>query len=102
MNLFVLFLFCLFFVVMGLSRVASGVDTLILPDRRSQGCLADSDRHPQKDPPGTPRGGPKTKAAFKKNPLQNRNQKRDPPPPPEFNQALLRGGVPETAKIIRL
>ena len=62
MNLFVLFLFCLFFVVMGLSRVASGVDTLILPDRRSQGCLADSDRHPPPDrlrtPPGPP-GGPK-------------------------------------------
>ena len=63
--------------VIGLSRVARGVDTLILPDRRSQGCLALRVPAP---PPG-PGGGRKTKAAFEKNPLQKGFQKRDPPPP---------------------
>src|SRR5574337_12054 len=90
--------FCL--VLIGLSRVARGVDTLILPDRRSQGCLAL--RVPARHPPRDRGGGRKTKAAFKKNPLQKGFQKRDPPPPPEFNQALLRGGVVggRTAKIV--
>ncbi len=78
-----LLLLVLFYMVIGLSRVASGVDTLILPDRRSQGCLASSDRHPPRGRP-PPGGGQKTKAAFGKNPLQKRFQNGDPPPPPGF------------------
>ena len=75
--------------LIGLSRVARGVDTLILPDRRSQGCLA---LLSSADPPRGRGGGRKTKAAFEKNPLRKGFQKSAPPPPPEFNQALLRGG----------
>src|SRR5574337_729849 len=89
--------FCL--VLIGLSRVARGVDTLILPDRRSQGCLAL--RVPA--PPRDRGGGRKTKAAFKKNPLQKGFQKRDPPPPGIlWGVTKGGGGGGETAKILNL
>ncbi len=69
--------------VICLSRVARGVDTLILPDRRSQGCLALRVPAP---PPG-PGGGAKNKGRPKKKPITEKLSKTGPPPPPEFNQA---------------
>src|SRR5574343_410363 len=59
-----------------------------------------SHTRPGQAPPPGPGGGRKTKAPFKKNPLQKGFQKRAPPPP-EFKQPLLRGGVGgKTAKIV--
>ena len=73
--------------LIGLSRVARGVDTLILPDRRSQGCLALRVPAPPPGPGGVEKLRPPSKKTHYRKAFKNVT-----PPPPEFNQALLRGG----------
>ena len=66
-------------IVIGLSRVARGVDTLILPDRRSQGCLALLTR------PGTPPraggGVEKLRPPSEKTHYESAFKNVTPPPP---------------------
>ena len=66
------------FEVIGLSRVARGVDTLILPDRRSQGCLALRVPAP---PPGTGGGVEKLRPPSKKTHYRKAFKNVTPPPP---------------------
>ncbi len=74
--------------IIGLSRVARGVDTLILPDRRSQGCLALRVPAP---PPGTGGGVEKLRPPSKKTHYR-KAFKNVTPPPPEFLLEFLKGG----------
>ena len=64
--------------LIGLSRVARGVDTLILPDRRSQGCLA---LLSSADPPRDRGGVEKLRPPSKKTHYEKAFKNVTPPPP---------------------
>ena len=68
--------------IIGLSRVARGVDTLILPDRRSQGCLALLTRPGQTPPPGGGGGVEKLRPPSEKTHYESAFKNVTPPPPP--------------------